>query len=250
MTALRDTFDPFVRDCALALARFTRLRPRLPDAAALPSASGPAALAQVPGVGWLVGMVACLVFALVSVLLRGNPWSPAVAAVFSTLATVMLTGALHEGALFRTADRLDAAQPGASGSALGVIASLLLIAGKLALLAALAAASEIAVMSALFAAHVVSRYLPLVVAHRLAPATLEPRALGLSALWCLVPLLLMVPAGGAAFLGTAMLFSVAAAFAMLHYVRRRRAPFDDGVFGAVQQVCEAGFYLGAAIAAG
>jgi adenosylcobinamide-GDP ribazoletransferase len=248
MTALRNTLDLFVRDCALALARFTRLRPLQPGAAALPG--GPASLAQAPGVGWLVGMAACLVFALVSVLLRGNPWSPAVAAVFSTLATVMLTGALHEGALFRTADRLDGAQAGTSGSALGVIASLLLIAGKLALLAALAAASEIGLMSALFAAHVVSRYLPLVVAHRLDPATLGARALGLSALWCVVPLLLMVPAGGAAFLGMAVLLAAAAAFAMLHYVRRRGAPFDDGVLGAVQQVCEAGFYLGAAIAAG
>lgn len=248
MTALRTTFDLFVRDCALALARFTRLRPPQHAGAALPNR--PDSLAQAPGVGWLVGMTACLVFALVSVLLRGNPWSPAVAAVFSTLATVMLTGALHEGALFRTADRLDGAQPGAGGSALGVIASLLLIAGKLALLAALAAASEIAVMSALFAAHVVSRYLPLVVAHRLEPATLAPRALGLSALWCVVPLLLMVPAGGMGFLGMALLLAAAAAFAMLHYVRRRGAPFDDGVLGAVQQVCEAAFYLGAAIAAG
>ena len=249
MTALRTTFDHFIRDCSLALARFTRLRPRPPGMEAAAAPSGAASLAQVPGVGWLAGMVACLVFALVSVLLRGNPWSPAVAAVFSTLATVLLTGALHEGALFRTADRLDAAQPGASGSALGVIASLLLIAGKLALLAALAAASGIAVMAALFAAHVVSRYLPLVVAHWLEPAALAPRALGLSALWCLVPLLLMVLAGGAAFLGSALLVSAAAALAMLHYVRRRRAPFDDGVLGAVQQVCEAAFYLGAAIAA-
>lgn len=248
MTALRNTFETFVRDCALALARFTRLRPRHAGAPAVPT--GAASLAQAPGVGWLVGMTACLVFALVSVLLRGNPWSPAVAAVFSTLATVMLTGALHEGALFRTADRLDATQPGAAGSALGVIASLLLIAGKLALLAALAAASEIAVMSALFAAHVVSRYLPLVVAHRLDPSALPARALAWSSLWCVVPLLLMVPARGAAFLGMALLVAAAAALAMLHYVRRRGAPFDDGVLGAVQQVCEAGFYLGAAIAAG
>ncbi|MEJ5992299.1 adenosylcobinamide-GDP ribazoletransferase [Ramlibacter sp. PS3R-8] len=250
MTALRTTFHLFVRDCALALARFTRLRPRPPDAGAAPAATGAASLAQAPGVGWLVGMVACLVFALVSVMLRGNPWSPAVAAVFSTLATVLLTGALHEGALFRTADRLDAAQPGASGSALGVIASLLLIAGKLALLAALAAASEVALMSALFAAHVVSRYLPLAAAHLLSPAAVQRRALGLSALWCVVPLSLMVLVAGPAFPAIALLAAVLAGLAMLHFLRRRAAGFDDGVFGAVQQVCEAGFYLGAALAAG
>ena len=245
MAAVHDSFDRFVRDCTLALGRFTRLH----GAAAPSSAGSPGALVQAPGVGWLVGLVACLVFALLSVLLRGNPWSPGVAAVFSTLATVMLTGALHEGALFRTADRLDATQPGAAGSALGVIASLLLIAGKLALLAALAA-SEAAVMSALFAGHVMSRYLPLVVAHRLAPGAVEPRALGGSALWCVVPLLLMVPAGGPTFFAFALLAALLATLAMLHFLRRRGAAFDDGVFGAVQQVAEAAFYLGAVIAGG
>jgi adenosylcobinamide-GDP ribazoletransferase len=249
MTALRESFELFSRDFVLALRRFTRLRPGVQhDAAA--SRDGAAALAHLPGVGWLVGMVACLVFALVSLLLRGNPWSPAVAAVFSTLATVMLTGALHEGALFRTADRLEAAPDAPPGSALGVIASLLLIAGKLALIAAVAAASEAAVMTALFAGHVTSRYLSLVVAHRLAPDAVDQRAVGWSALWCLVPLLLMVPVGGPAFLGMALLAAVLAGFVMLHILRRRASGFDDGVLGAVQQVCEVAFYLGAAVAAG
>ena len=248
MANLRQSFELFSRDCVQALRRFTRLRPRVQDDAT--ASDGAAVLAQVPGVGWLVGMVACLVFALVSLLLRGNPWSPAVAAVFSTLATVMLTGALHEGALFRTADRLEAAPDGQAGSALGVIASLLLIAGKLALIAAVAAASEAAVMTALFAGHVTSRYLPLVVAHRLAPGAVEQRAVGLSALWCLAPLLLMVPVGGAAFLGMALLAAVLAGFVMLVLLRRRASGFDDGVLGAVQQVCEVAFYLGAAVAAG
>jgi adenosylcobinamide-GDP ribazoletransferase len=248
VTALRHSFEVFTRDLMLSLRRFTRLRPRVQDGGA---ADASAALAHVPAVGWLVGMAACLVFALLSVLLRGNPWSPAVAAVFSTLATVLLTGALHEGALFRTADRLDAAVPEVSpGSALGVIASLLLIAGKLALIAALAAASEAAVMAALFAAHVTSRYLPLVVAHWLAPGTVERRALGLSALWCLAPLLLMVAVRGPAFPGLALLLAVLAAFVMLQILRRRASGFDDGVLGAVQQVCEAAFYLGAAVSAG
>ena len=249
MTSPRASFDRFARDFMLALRRFTRFRPRVPDDAGA-SPDGDAVLAHVPGVGWLVGMAACLVFALVSVLLRGNPWSPAVAAVFSTLATVLLTGALHEGALFRTADRLETVPDAPSGSALGVIASLLLIAGKLALLAAVAAASELAVMTALLAAHVTSRYLPLVVAHRLAPGALEQRALGLSALWCLVPVLLMVAASGPAFAGMALLASLLAGFVMLHILRRRGSGFDDGVLGAVQQVCEVAFYLGAAFAAG
>jgi adenosylcobinamide-GDP ribazoletransferase len=105
-------------------------------------------------------------------------------------------------------------------------------------------------MTALFAAHVTSRYLPLVVAHRLAPGAVDQRALGLSALWCLVPLLLMVPVGGPGFLGMALLAAVLAAFVMLHILRRRGSGFDDGVLGAVQQVCEVAFYLGAAVAAG
>jgi adenosylcobinamide-GDP ribazoletransferase len=247
--ALRATFEHFVRDFLLALHRFTRLRPPV-HAADLAGIAGPSPLAHVPGVGWLVGMAACLVFALVSVLLQGNPWSPGVAAVFSTLATVLLTGALHEGALFRTADRLGAPLADAPGSALGVIASLLLVAGKLALLAAVAAGSEAAVLSALLAAHVVSRYLPLVVAQRLDPATVDRRALGLAALWCLAPLLLMVPIGGTAFLVIPLACAVLAGIAMLHFLRRRGSGFDDGVLGAVQQVCEVAFYLGAAIAAG
>src|SRR5690606_38366254 len=118
-------------------------------------------------------------------------WTPLVAAVACTMATAILTGALHEGALLRLAD--------ATGAGHGTLALVLVLAAKFALLAALADASEPAVITALLAAHVVSRFL-LVVAHWAASPDSDTRSLRVGALWCIVPLLLLVPAEGVAFL--------------------------------------------------
>lgn len=234
----------FARRFVLALQSSTRVR----AGGALASDAAPAGdLAQasnahLPGVGWLAGIAACLVFALVSLLLRNNAWDPFVAAVASTLVTVVLTGALHESALFRFADRL-----GGSGNGHGTLAMVLLLAAKLGLLAALASDSESAVIAALFAAHVVSRF-ALVVTHWAGSPEGDTRSLRVGALWCIVPLALMVPAGGVAFLALPLLASALAGFGILRFCRNHPDSAAERP-GVVQQVCEVAFYLGAALAA-
>lgn len=245
MTPLRETLNLFARRFVLALQTSTRVRatgplapPAAPEADLLQAST-----AHVPGAGWLVGIAAFLVFALVSLALRGNPWGPAAAAVACTMATVLLTGALYERALFRTADSLDGRSAGTGVLALGLV-----LPAKFALLAALAAASEPAVMAALFAGHVVSRF-ALVVTHWAGSTDTDTRSLRVGALWCVVPLLLMVPAGGVTFLLLPLAFGSLAAFAVLRFLRSRPdAPAAERP-GVVQQVAEVAFYFGAAMAA-
>lgn len=240
MPALRDTLNLFARSFVLALQTSTRVRPAGEPAAAEPDLLQ-ASVGHLPGAGWLVGLAACLVFALTSLLLRGNPWEELAAAIACTMATVVLTGALHESGLFRFADRAG------RRDGLGPLALFLLLAAKLALLAAIAAAAEGRVITALFAAHVVSRFAPLVLAHWLDTSEAGLRTLRVGALWCVIPLLLMVPAGGAGFLVVPLLAAALAGFALVRLAPVTGESSGDRP-GAVQQVCEVAFYLGAAIA--
>lgn len=255
MPALRDSLSLAARDFALALHRFTRLQgrgPHVPASAIADSDNLRASARHLPGVGWVIGMAACLVFALVSLALRGNAWAPAVAAVFCTVATVLLTGGQHEGALARMADRLEARLPGAvAQQSYGVLALGLLLAAKITLLAAVASASEGGVMAALFAGHVVSRFAPLLVAHWAGSGeVVDRRSLGVAALWCAPPLLLLLAAGDVAFLLLPLLVAALACYGMLRLARNTwRGPSEDD-WGAVQQACEVAFYFGAAMAAG
>lgn len=245
MNPLRDNLHLFARRFVLALQTSTRVRPAgeappaPPDADLLQESAG-----HVPGAGWLVGLAACLVFALSSILLRGNPWDDLVAGVACIMATALLTGALNEGGLFRTADRL-----GRRDAGIGALVLFLLLAAKLALLAALAASAEAAVMASLFAGHVVSRFAPLVAAHWLDTSEPALRNLRAGALWCVVPLLLMFAAGGVAFLVVPLLACALAGFAIGRFVAAPRDPVAGERAGALQQACEVAFYLGAAIAA-
>lgn len=240
MTEFRDRLDLFTRRFALALQHATRVRlggalapePE-PDADAI-RASG----AHLPGAGWVIGIAACLAFAVTALALRGTPWNAAVAAVASTMATVALTGGRHESALFGVAER---AHPGAGA---GVIALGLVLAGKLALLAAIASFSEAGIMAALFAAHVVSRVAPLALARGLGGRG-ERSALSVAALWCAIPLALMLLADGVAFLLLPVLLAALACWGMLLWSRRQA--HDAADVAAVQQVCELAFYLGAAV---
>lgn len=244
MPALRDTLNLFARHFTLALQASTRVRPHGPPAPSV--ASEPdlqrAGTAHVPGAGWLVGIVACLVFAVVSLALRGNGYGPLAAAIASTMATVALTGAMHETALFRFAEG-TAREAGA-----GTLVLVLVLGAKFALVAALGSTFEAGVITALFAAHVVSRF-ALVVTHWAASTDGGTRSLGIGALWCLLPLALMAAAGGFVFLLMALLVGALACFAALRFCRARPdAPAGERP-GVVQQVTEIGFYLGAAIAA-
>ena len=239
MAVLREHLNLFT----LALHRATVLRigaaPQADDEALRASD------AHLPGAGWVVGMAACLAFALVALLLRASPFGAAVAAVGAMLATAALTGATAETGLFRTAERLrQHPAPGPSG--LGALALWLLLAARLGLLATLASLSESAVMACLFAGQVVSRLAPLLLARSL-QGKVPPRALQVGVLWCVVPLVLVFAAAGVWALLLAVLASTLACYGVWRLARTVAQPGERDTFDAAQLACEVAFYLGAAI---
>jgi adenosylcobinamide-GDP ribazoletransferase len=68
-----------------------------------------------------------------------------------------------------------------------------------------------------------------------------------AALWCLVPLALMLLAESVAFLALALLAAAVAWIALLRFFRRQPGGFDDARAAALQQACEVAFYLGASL---
>ena len=266
--------DRFLRHYLLAVQYFTRVPVSGPLAGWVGFSPDMlrASAVHFPGVGWLVGMAACVVFAMLSVGLPDAPFTPLAAAVGCTIATVLLTGAFHEDGLADLADglggsadrerALEIMKDSRIGS-FGALALLLAVGAKVALLAVLAARSPSAVLLALLAGHTVSRFWPLVIVYTLPhvgdTATskskpladrIERRALAVAAGWCIVPLALMGLAHGVAFTVAAVVASGLACLAMWRWLGRRLQGFTGDGLGATQQVCEIAFYLGAALAIG
>jgi len=250
---LRDTLNLFARQFALALQRSTRLPPggaadagERADEELLRSSTR-----HLPGAGWLVGLLSAFVFALVALLLRGSPGGPTLAAVGCVIATVLLTGAAQESALFRTVDALEGRLPGAGSSAgFGTIALVLAIVARVTAIAAIGSVSEAGVLAALFAAPVVSRFAPLLAAHWLGNGRdVDRPTVGIAALWCLPPLALMLLADGLAFLLLAMVAAAIGWVAVLRFFRNHAGALDDQRAATLQQACEIAFYFGAAIGA-
>jgi hypothetical protein len=98
----------FIREYLLAVQFFTRIpiTGRLADWVGYSPELLRGSAAHFPGVGVVVGAVAAAVFALVQTLLPDATFAPLVAAVFSTIATVLLTGGFHEDGLADVADGL------------------------------------------------------------------------------------------------------------------------------------------------
>lgn len=261
----------FLRHYLLAVQSFTRLPVTGPLAhwAGSSSETTRASAAHYPGVGWLVGFVACAAFALLATALGDTTFAPLAAAVGCIMATLMLTGGAHEAGLARTADALGGAAPAARAieimkdprvGSYGVLALALTLLSKVSLLAILATQSPTAVLGALLAAHVLSRFWPLLLARTLpwlgdaGTATprpladrLDPRGLGIAAAWSAVALSIAWLAEGAAF----ALLALGAGGLVLLWMRRlfarRLQGFTDSALGATQQACEIATYLGAAI---
>ncbi|HVZ44278.1 MAG TPA: adenosylcobinamide-GDP ribazoletransferase [Ramlibacter sp.] len=256
MTSPRDAIDRFLRRYLLAVRHYTRL----PVAGLLANWVGEtpemlrASAPHLPGVGWLVGMAACVVLAAVSVVLPNVALAPFAAAAVSTIATVLLTGAMHEESLGRF---VDANQADSAGGRAGTIAIVLVLALKLALIATLAARSPGAVLTALLAGHTVSRFWPLTLALALAPSQsselprpLQRRALAVSAVWCVVPLALMGLALGIKFALAGAAASGLALVVLRGRLRSRTSTASADALGAAQQVCEVAFYFGSALVVG
>jgi len=273
----------FIRHYLLAVQFFTRIpiTGRLAEWVGYSPDMLRASAAHFPGIGVVVGGVAAAVFALLQLLLPDTTFTPLVAAAFSTVATVWITGGFHEDGLADVADGLGGSydreraleiMKDSRVGAFGAMALVLALLCKVALLALLgsveliAAAGEAAPFSAayvcvaLWAGHIVSRGLPLVMI-RLLPhvgdtATSKSKPLadqistgGLLAafLWCFIALALASLALDAINLIVACGFSVLALLWLLRFFRRRLQGFTGDCLGTTQQVCEIAFYFGLAV---
>ena len=274
----------FIRHFLLAIQFFTRIpiTGRLADWVGFSPELLRASAAHFPGVGVVVGAVAAAVFALVQTLLPDATFAPLVAAVFSTIATVLLTGGFHEDGLADVADglggshdrerALDIMKDSRVG-AFGAMALVLALLCKVALLALLGSVEGIPaaleespfngwyVCAALWTGHIVSRGLPLVMIRLLphvgdtATSKSKPLAdqislasLSAAGLWLLTALMLVSGFGEGVPLLVPMLAATLAWLAMWRWFAVRLQGFTGDCLGATQQVCELAFYFGSALA--
>ncbi|HYF41230.1 MAG TPA: adenosylcobinamide-GDP ribazoletransferase [Ramlibacter sp.] len=264
----------FLRHYLLAVQFFTRLpvTGTLAQWVGFSPAMLRASAAHFPGVGWLVGLAACAAFAALSLGLPHTAFTPLAAALGCTIATVLLTGAFHEDGLADLADGLGGSADRQRAleimkdsrlGTFGVLAVVLALAAKVVLLALLAAHSPPAVYAALLAAHAASRFWPLLLVRNLRYVgdeagskskpladRIEPSALTVATAWCVVPLAIAYFMQDAAFVLAGLAASAALAWWMHRLLARRLQGFTGDALGATQQLCEIGFYLGAALALG
>ncbi|MEG0919944.1 MAG: adenosylcobinamide-GDP ribazoletransferase [Comamonas sp.] len=226
-----------------------------------------------PGVGWIVGLVAAGMLAAVYLLLpAGNAYTPLVAAIFSTLATVLLTGCFHEDGLTDVIDglggsydrerALDIMKDSRIG-AYGAMAMVLAVLSKVSLIALLASHSLALALAALIGAHVTARLWPMLVVCSLphvgdtAKSKSKPLAEFISHKGLMACIIWAAPAAallafwqGWAVLLPALVVSAAVALWMRQWFKRRLQGFTGDGLGAVEQVSEIGFYVGVALSLG
>lgn len=243
-----------------------------------------ASAAHFPGVGVVVGALVVCVTALLLLGLPPGPFTPLVAAVLGTVFSVLLTGGFHEDGLADVADGLGGSYDRARAlvimkdsrvGAFGVLAVVLALLAKVALLALIGSVSHGWMLLGLFAAHVVSRTWPLVLI-RLMPHVgdaagskskpladqISTAGLLVGGLWCLGALSISSLVALTGYSDTAIFIGVnrlqpllaglaASALAWAYMGRllwRRLQGFTGDGLGATQQVCEVAFYLGLAVA--
>lgn len=209
-----------------------------------------------PAIGLLVGGFGALVFWLAM-----HVWQQPVAVVLAMVATIALTGAFHEDGLSDTADGLGGGWDKAKILSImkdsrigsyGVIAVVLGLLGKFALLSTLPAGQ---VVVALIAGHAVSRFCAISLIATMdysrddetSKARPVAARLGLGPLlFALVfaglPLLLLVPEPAMTAVGLAAL----ATLWLAAKCRRWLGGYTGDCLGAVQQLAEIAFYLGLA----
>ena len=207
-----------------------------------------------PAVGLLVGGIGALVYWLALHL-----WQHPVAVLLSMAATLYATGAFHEDGLSDTADglgggwdkaRILAIMKDSRVGSYGVVALVLALLGKFALLSGIDAAL---VPAALLAGHAVSRFGATLIMATLdyarddessksRPATHRPSlaSLLLAAGFALLPLLLL-PLGKAL---AGIVLAALAATCLAAKFQRWLGGYTGDCLGAVQQVTEILFYLG------
>jgi adenosylcobinamide-GDP ribazoletransferase len=274
-----------IRHFLLSVQFFTRIpvTGRLADWVGFSPAMLRASAAHFPGVGWLVGGLVAGLTALLLAYLPNGTFSPLVAAVWGTAFGVLLTGAFHEDGLADVFDGLGGSpdreralviMKDSRVGAFGAIAMVLVLLGKVSLLALLGSVSGELLCAALFVAHVVSRTWPLLLIRwmphvgDLAGSKSKPLADQISGkslcaafAWCGAALafaaygqevthfialgvepgqLLTVFVGALAASGLAFLV-------MWRWFWCRLQGFTGDCLGATQQLCELAFYLGLAL---
>jgi adenosylcobinamide-GDP ribazoletransferase len=273
----------FVREYLLAVQFFTRIpiTGRLAEWVGYSPEMLRASAGHFPGIGILAGIVAAAVYALVQALLPDTTFTPLVAAVLSTAATVLLTGGFHEDGLADTADGLGGGHDREHAlqimkdsrvGAFGAMALVLAVLAKVSLLAILGSVEGAPagweeapfagwyICAALWTGHVVSRGLPLLLIYLLPHVgdtaaskskpladQIAPGALLIGFAWCFVALALAALALDALNLIVACSFSLLALLWMGRMFKRRLQGFTGDCLGATQQVCEIAFYFGLAI---
>ena len=234
-----------------------------------------------PGVGLLVGVVVATAYAAVNAMLPDTHFTPLVAAVLSTVVSVLLTGGFHEDGLADVADglggsydrtrALDIMKDSRVG-AFGAMALVLALLAKVALLALLGSVEGVPtgwdeaplstwyVCAALVAGHTVSRALPLLLiawlphvgdtaASKSKPLAdqITARSLLVAFTWLFMALALVLSVLDAMNLIVACSFAMLALLWLGRWFKRRLQGFTGDCLGAAQQVCEIAFYLGMAI---
>jgi adenosylcobinamide-GDP ribazoletransferase len=263
----------FVRHFLLAVQFFTRIpvTGALADWVGFSPAMLRASAAHFPGVGWIVGGSSALVFLAFLQTLPPLPAAPWVAAIVSTVFSVLLTGAFHEDGLADLADglggsperdrALEIMKDSRIGS-YGAIALVLVVLAKVALLAMLAQAHTMLAVMVLFAAHVTSRTTPLFVIRGLPHVgdtplskskplaeSMDNGALLAGLLWWALSMALVGWWWPAPWLWAgAVLGSLIGLAWMWRLLQRRLQGFTGDGLGATQQVSEVLFYLGAVLA--
>ncbi len=275
----------FARHFLLSVQFFTRIpvTGRLADWVGFSPAMLRASAAHFPGVGWLVGG---LVVAFTAGLLAWLPpthFSPLVVAVWGTAFGVLLTGAFHEDGLADVFDGLGGSpdrdraliiMKDSRVGAFGAIDLMLVLLGKVSLLALIGSVSPALLCVVLFLAHVVSRTWPLLLIRFMphvgdaAGSKSKPLAdqitrgsLAVAFVWvCLafglvgwaqITLNLMVSGHETGAFFQALLNALGASGLTLlivwRWFWRRLQGFTGDCLGAAQQLCELAFYLGFAL---
>ena len=276
----------FVRHYLLAIQFFTRIpvTGRLAQWVGFSPAMLRASAAHFPGVGVVVGAFVVALTAVLLAWLPPGPFVPLVAAVLGTVLSVMVTGGFHEDGLADVADGLGGSSDRERAlvimkdsrvGAFGVLAVVLALLVKVALLALIGSVSSRWMLVGIFAAHVVSRTWPLLLI-RLMPhvgdaagSKSKPLADQISGsslvaafIWCFTALALVIIGLDAMHSGAnsavsgaevrPLWFGVAASALAWAYMGRllwrRLQGFTGDGLGATQQVCEIAFYLGLALA--
>jgi adenosylcobinamide-GDP ribazoletransferase len=236
-----------------------------------------ASSAHFAGIGWIVGGVAALVYMSLEAWLP-TAYASLVAAVLSTVATVLLTGGFHEDGLADLADGLGGSyerdraleiMKDSRIGAFGAMALVLALLAKCALLASLGAFDVLTAGLVILGSHVISRALPMGLVALLPhvgdlggvdgkPGSkskpladqISAKALWSNFFWCFGLLVgIYIAQSAIEFIAGVFFAGMAWAF-MLWRLRKRLQGFTGDALGATQQVCEIAFLLGALIALG